>query len=92
VLDERVHAAKADGRDVGHHSGAYPATLAAMPLADFLGWDSQDWRDTLGLVGVFFIAFPLLVHAIVGYIVASVIGERRENQALARGEDASNEG
>ncbi len=63
-----------------------------MPLADFLGWNSQEWRDTIGLVGVFFVAFPLLVHALVGYIVAQVIGERRENQAFARGESADAEG
>ena len=61
--------------------------LRPMLLADFLGWDGNEWADTLGIVGVFFIAFPLLVHGIVGYIVAQVLGERQENQAFARGED-----
>jgi len=37
--------------------------------------------------GVFFIAFPLLVHGIVAYIAASIMGERQQNQAYARGED-----
>ena len=57
-----------------------------MILADFLGMSSQGWTDTIGIVGVFFVAFPLLVHGIVGFIAAQVIGERQENQAYARGE------
>ena len=59
-----------------------------MPLADFLGWNSQEWRDTIGLVAVFFIAFPLLAHALIGYAVAQAMGERRENQAYLHGEEA----
>jgi hypothetical protein len=58
-----------------------------MPLADFLGWNSQDWQDTIGLVGVFFVAFPLLVHALVGLIAAQVLGEKRENEQYANGEE-----
>ena len=58
-----------------------------MPLADFLGWNSEDWDSTIGLVGVFFVAFPLLVHALVGLIAAQVLGERRANQQYAHGED-----
>jgi phage shock protein PspC (stress-responsive transcriptional regulator) len=58
-----------------------------MPLAEFLGWDSQDWRDTAGLVGVFFVFFPLLVNGLIVFIIAQVIGERSQNQAYARGED-----
>ncbi len=58
-----------------------------MILADFLGWDAQDWQDTIGIVGVFFVAFPLLVHGIVGYIAAQMMGERQENQRYARGEE-----
>jgi hypothetical protein len=58
-----------------------------MPLADFLGMNGDEWRDTLGLVGVFFVFFPLLVHALVGLIAGQVLGERRENQAYANGED-----
>ena len=62
--------------------------LRPMLLADFLGWNGDEWADTLGIVGVFFIAFPLLVHGIVGYIAAQIMGERQQNQAIARGEDA----
>ena len=57
-----------------------------MILADFLGMDAQGWTDTAGIVGVFFVAFPLLVHGIVGYIAAQVLGERQQNQAYSRGE------
>ena len=62
-----------------------------MPLADFLGMNGDEWRDTLGLVGVFFIAFPLLVHALLGLIAGQVLGEKRENQAYAHGEDSGAE-
>jgi phage shock protein PspC (stress-responsive transcriptional regulator) len=48
---------------------------------------SPSWEATLGLVGVFFVAFPLLVNGLVVYIIAQVLGERAENQAYARGED-----
>ena len=59
----------------------------AMPLADFLGWDSDNWEATLGLAGVFFVFFPLLVNGLVVFIIAQVIGERTQNQAYARGEE-----
>ena len=65
-----------------------PGKLRPMLLADFLGWNGDEWADTLGIVGVFFIAFPLLVHGLVGYIAAQIMGERQQNQAYARGEDA----
>jgi len=55
-------------------------------LADFLGWNSQEWRDTIGIAGVFFVFFPLLVNVLIAYIIAQVLGERAENQAYARGE------
>ena len=42
---------------------------------------------TLGLVGVFFVAFPLLVNGLVVYIAAQILGERSQNQAYARGDD-----
>jgi hypothetical protein len=63
-----------------------------MPLADFLGWNSQEWRDTLGLVIVFFVFFPLLAHGLIGIAVAQVLGERRENQQYASGEDRMDPG
>jgi hypothetical protein len=47
---------------------------------------SPSWEATLGLVGVFFVFFPLLVHALVGLIAAQIFGERKENQAYARRE------
>ena len=59
-----------------------------MPLADFLGWSPDDWDATLGLVGVFFVLFPLLVNGIVVFIIAQILGERSQNQAYARGDDA----
>ena len=58
-----------------------------MPLADFLGWNTEDWDATIGLVGVFFLAFPLLLHALLGLVAAQVMGERRENKQYAQGED-----
>ncbi|HEX8084907.1 MAG TPA: hypothetical protein VF529_11515 [Solirubrobacteraceae bacterium] len=58
-----------------------------MVLADFLGWNSNDWDATLGLAGVFFVFFPLLVNGLVVFIMAQVLGERSQNQAYARGED-----
>jgi hypothetical protein len=58
-----------------------------MVLADFLGWNSDDWDATLGLAGVFFVFFPLLVNGLVVFIMAQVLGERSQNQAYARGED-----
>jgi len=56
-------------------------------LGDFLGWNSDDWDATIGLAGVFFVAFPLLVHGLVVFIIAQVIGEKRQNDAIAQGED-----
>jgi phage shock protein PspC (stress-responsive transcriptional regulator) len=58
-----------------------------MVLADFLGWNAQEWRDTIGIVVVFFVAFPILVQGLIAYAVAQALGERRENAALSRGED-----
>jgi hypothetical protein len=44
------------------------------------------WEATIGLVGVFFVLFPLLAHVLIGFAVAQVLGERAENQAQVRGE------
>lgn len=49
-------------------------------LADFLGWTSQDWTDTIGLVVVFFVAFPLLAHGLIAFAAAQAMGERQENE------------
>jgi len=58
-----------------------------MLLADFLGWSAEDWDATLGLAGVFFVFFPLLVNALIVFIIAQAIGERAQNQAYARGDE-----
>ncbi len=71
----------------GELPGGAAGKLPVMILADFLGWNGEEWRDTLGIVGVFFIAFPLLVHGIVGYIAAQIMGELQANQRYAQGED-----
>ena len=47
---------------------------------------------TLGLVGVFFVAFPMLVNGIVVYIAAQIVGERQQNQAYVRGDVGSSRG
>lgn len=58
-----------------------------MILADFLGWNKDEWVDTLGLVFCFFILMPLLAHGLLGFAVAQVLGERQANQRFERGED-----
>ena len=58
-----------------------------MLLADFLGWSADDWDATLGLAGVFFVFFPLLVNALIVFIIAQALGERAQNQAYARGDE-----
>lgn len=40
----------------------------------------DDVSSTLGLVIVFAVAFPALVHVLVGFAIAQVLGERRQNQ------------
>lgn len=42
---------------------------------------------TLGLVGVFFVLFPALLHGLIGFAVAQSLGERAENQAFKSGLD-----
>jgi hypothetical protein len=54
-----------------------------MILADFLGWSSQEWTDTIGLVVVFFVGFPLLAHGLIAFAAAQGLGERRENEKHA---------
>jgi len=40
---------------------------------------------TIGLVVVFFVAFPALAHVLIGFAVAQVLGEREANQKYAAG-------
>jgi len=39
---------------------------------------------TLGLVGVFFVFFPLLVNVLLGFTAAQVMGEHRDNLEYER--------
>lgn len=43
------------------------------------------WEATFGLVIVFFVAFPLLAHGLIGFAVAQALGEKQENDAYAAG-------
>ena len=50
-----------------------------------------DLEATLGLVGVFFVLFPVLVQGLIGFAIVQILGERAENQeyraGLATGDD-----
>lgn len=35
---------------------------------------------TIGLLAVFAVLFPALAHVLIGFAVAQVLGERKENQ------------
>ncbi len=39
-----------------------------------------DLEATLGLVGVFFVLFPILVQGLIGFAIVQILGERAENQ------------
>jgi hypothetical protein len=43
-----------------------------------------DVSATIGLVAIFFVIFPLLVHVLVGLAVGQALGERAENQAYRK--------
>ena len=36
--------------------------------------------DSLGLIGIFFVLFPLVVTGLIVFAVAAALGERRANQ------------
>ena len=40
----------------------------------------DDVSATIGLLAVFAVAFPALVHVLVGFVIAQVLGERKQNQ------------
>jgi hypothetical protein len=44
-------------------------------------------RATLGLVIVFFVVFPLLLHGLIGFAVAQSLGEREENLEYLEGRE-----
>jgi hypothetical protein len=45
---------------------------------------SQAWKMTLGLVVVFFVAFPILVQGLILFAVSVARGEREANEARKR--------
>ena len=49
-------------------------------------------QATLGLVVVFFVVFPLLLHGLIGFAVAQALGERDENQEFAATKQPSSRG
>jgi hypothetical protein len=40
----------------------------------------DDVSATIGLLAVFLVLFPALAHVLIGFAVAQVLGERRQNQ------------
>lgn len=40
----------------------------------------DDVSATIGLLAVFVVLFPALVHVLVGFAIAQVLGERNANQ------------
>ncbi|MBI5104677.1 MAG: hypothetical protein HZB46_06780 [Solirubrobacterales bacterium] len=47
---------------------------------------------TIGLVGVFFVLFPLLLHGLIGFAVAQSIGEREDNLDYLEGRQQESQG
>jgi hypothetical protein len=51
------------------------------------------FKATFGLVVVFFVIFPLLLHGLIGFALAQSAGEHAENlEYLEGGEDVRNGG
>ncbi len=50
-----------------------------MPLADFLGWSSQDWTDTFGLLIVFGVGLPILIQGLLFVAAAQARGEKADD-------------
>jgi len=40
----------------------------------------DDVSATIGLLAIFAVLFPALAHVLIGFAIAQVLGERRENQ------------
>ena len=49
-------------------------TVPGVPIA------LSSFEATAGLVGVFFVLFPILVQGLIAFTVAQALGERAENQ------------
>jgi hypothetical protein len=43
----------------------------------------SDLAATIGLVGVFFVLFPVLAQGLIAFAIAQALGERAENQEYA---------
>jgi phage shock protein PspC (stress-responsive transcriptional regulator) len=49
--------------------------------------------DTIALVVVFFVVFPLLAQGLIVYAIAQALGERRSNEEyVARGKQQTSQG
>lgn len=55
-----------------------PAVLTILAL-------STAAKYTIGLAGVFFVAFPLLAHGLIAVAAARVAAEREENRRFREG-------
>lgn len=40
----------------------------------------SDWKANVGLIGVFFVLFPLLAHGLIGLAVGQALGEKADNE------------
>ena len=40
----------------------------------------DDVSSTIGLLAIFAVLFPALAHVLIGFAIAQVLGERRQNQ------------
>jgi hypothetical protein len=47
------------------------------------------FKATFGLVIVFFVIFPLLLHGLIGYALAASAGEHQDNLELMEGDRES---
>jgi hypothetical protein len=47
------------------------------------------FKATFGLVVVFFVLFPVLLHGLIGYALAASAGEHQENLELFEGDDSA---
>lgn len=47
------------------------------------------FKATFGLVIVFFVIFPLLLHGLIGYALAASAGEHQDNLELLEGDRES---
>jgi hypothetical protein len=50
------------------------------------------FKATFGLVIVFFVAFPLLAHGLIGFAVAQSLGEREEHLEYLEGRQQESQG